>query len=299
MDRTLAEKYPWLGRTTSVKNYIEPDYYDRLLKDYIFAGKSDLSHARNFFSSLDLGKSANVLELGCGNGRATKIALAEFPCAHFDLVDLSPRMIKRAKAYFAGERARIRYIRSDSVAYLENTDEIYDVIFSLWSFSHSTHQILSSMGLRKGKQRIEKAIRKFVLGNMKKGSVFFLMHFDSLSDEQRILIRQWKRVFPIFNENKRQSPSKRYIDEILRKLADEGTIKLSIEHFKGKPIVYRSLDEALETFMNFHLESFFNRLPDAGEIIRDLERYFRRFEKRDGSIEISPGCFMYKFIKIR
>jgi SAM-dependent methyltransferase len=295
----LFEKYPWLKITTSVENYVEPNYYDRLLKDYVFKRKSDLVYLRDFLSSLRVRKTAKILELGCGNGRATKVALTEFPNAHFDLVDLSPRMLKDARERFAEKKTPIHYVRSDSVTYLENTNEIYDVIFTLWSFSHSTHQILSKMGLRDGKRRIQKAIRKFVLKNMKVGSVFFLIHFDSLSDEQKILIRQWKRVYPIFRDNRQQSPSKRYIDEVLKKLLDDGIIKFSAMHYKGKPIIYRSLDEALEIFMNFHMESFFNESSHAKEIIEDLTKYFKRFEKLNGSIEITPGCFVYKFIKIR
>lgn len=295
----LSAKYPWLKIITSIKDYVEPNYYDRLLKDYIFNKKSDLAYLKDFLSSLHIHKTAKILELGCGNGRATKVALTEFPGAQFDLVDLSPRMLKDARRRFAEKKIPIRYIRSDSTTYLENTNEIYDVIFTLWSFSHSTHQILSKMGLRDGKRRIQKTIRKFVLKNMKVGSAFFLIHFDSLSDEQKILIRQWKRVYPIFRDNRRQSPSKRYIDDVLRKLSDDGIIKLSAAHYKGKPIVYRSPNEALEIFMNFHMESFFNESPYAKEIIESLIKYFKTFEKSNGSIEIAPGCFVYKFIKIR
>lgn len=294
----LSKRYPWLKITTSVENYIKPDYYDKLLKNYVFRGISDLDYLRRSVGLLKKNEYRNILELGCGNGRASKIVLDRFPGSVFDLVDLSPRMLRGAKSRFSNRKTTIRYVRSDSIKYLENIDKVYDFVFSLWSFSHSTHQNLSKFGLRKGRVRIEKAIKKFVFENTRKGSIFFLTHFDSLSDEQKILMRQWRKVYPIFRDTRKQSPSKRYIDEILHKLERDGIIKLSIVHYRGNPIRYRSLDEALEIFMNFHMESFFNGSPLAGKIIRELSDYFNGFREKDGTVSIAPGCFVYKFIKL-
>ena len=62
----LRKRYPWLKKTTSIEEYIEPDYYDYLLRDYIFEGKSDLNHFRNFLSFFlrhNKKKVVNILDI--------------------------------------------------------------------------------------------------------------------------------------------------------------------------------------------------------------------------------------------
>src|SRR3989344_2221644 len=53
-----------------------------------------------------------VLELGPGAGTWTKLLLARFPDAYFDLLDISEEMLARAKAAL-GAKEHIRYITSD------------------------------------------------------------------------------------------------------------------------------------------------------------------------------------------
>lgn len=297
----LYVEYPWLKITTTVEDYVEPNYYDRLLKDYIFRGKTDLEHFNEFLEKVNKKKQKIVLELGCGSGRVTREFISSYSkiqCS-LDLVDLSSRMLEFCKKTLKTNYKKIRYIKSDSVAYLQKTHEIYDIIFSLWSFSHSIHQILSDRGSRAGKEYIQGVIEKMVRQNMKRDSVFFLIHFDSLSDEQRILMRQWNKVFPIFKNINKQSPSKLLLDETFKRLRDEGLIKLKTAHFTGKAIKYSSLSEALEIFLNFHMESYFNESKLLPHIIDDLRIYFQSYTRKNGKIEIRPGCFFYVIKKIK
>lgn len=69
----IIEKYPWLGRTTTLEKYIEPDYYDKILRDYIFDEKHDTGFLREF--STKISNSSDILELGSGSGRATSVVL--------------------------------------------------------------------------------------------------------------------------------------------------------------------------------------------------------------------------------
>jgi len=47
----LIKKYPWLNiHSESIEDYIPPDYYDNLLKDYVFLGKLDLDFFKSYLS---------------------------------------------------------------------------------------------------------------------------------------------------------------------------------------------------------------------------------------------------------
>lgn len=105
---------------------------------------------------------------------------------------------------------------------------------------------------------------------MRANGLFFLIHFDSLSQEQRILMRQWKRVFLAFTHLDEQSPSKQIIDKVLLDFDIRGEIILSINHLQGDAIHYNSEDEVLEIFMNFHLETYFNNSPFTESVINDI-----------------------------
>ena len=192
----------------------------------------------------------------------------------------------------------VEFIKSDSIEYLENTTEKFDFIYSLWSFSHSTHQILTKKSLEKGMIFLKKVISKVIIENMKKGSYFYLVHFDSMSDEQTILLKQWRKVFPIFRDVSKQSPSKLLMDQVCNELLSEHIIDFETQHFVGEPIEYGSINEALEVFLNFHMESYFNESDDVEEIINELSNYFENFREESGKISIKPGCFIYKIRRL-
>ena len=228
----LQKKYPWLKMNTTVEEYVEPIYYNKLLKDYTFLGKTDLQLFEEYLKTMSFRDKLNFVELGSGSGRATSIFLKSFNDKKFNLnlVDLSDRMLRFVQNNFK-EKKNVTLIKSDIIRFLEKTNEKYDLVFSLWSFSHSVHQILTQKGKDGWKEYIQKTIRKFIRENMKKGSEFFLIHFDSLSDEQKILMKQWRKVFPIFKDLQSQSPSKLLIDEIFQSLEEEGNINLDISHY--------------------------------------------------------------------
>ena len=286
-----TEKYPWLSITMPREAYLKPDYYSHILKEYIFDGKSDLEFLKECAQKVREG--AGVLELGPGNGRATETALDSIPHPEkFSLVDLSSQMLDYCKQKFAGKDF-FEYITSDAVDFLASTKEAYDFVFSLWSFSHSVHQNLQDLGMEKGSQKVRDAISKFLTTNLKPGGSFFLIHFDSLSPEQRISIKQRKRAYPIFADNEKQSPSKLLIDEVLNDLKSKGLVEFTCTHYDGKPIEFASLDEALEYYTNFHMECHFNNSPDINEIMAELSADIEKCRDTDGVIRIMPGCFMY------
>jgi len=295
----LYQEYPWLKITTTLEEYVEPEYYDRLLKEYIFHGKRDTQIFEDFLKSIPFNKDIKALELGCGTGRSTEIFIdsSKIKYSKLVLIDMSKRMLDFCRNRFRNYE-NLEFIEADSITFLEKTTEVYGVIFSLWSFSHSVHQILIKRGVTAGRKYVQKVITKMIKENMGKSSKFFLIHFDSLSEEQKILMRQWKNAFPIYTDLDAQSPSKLSIDDVLQELHKEGIIELKSSYFEGEAITYSSINEALEIFLNFHMESYFNETKQLPNIIDELIQYFRKFTDKDGKIRIKPGCFIYMVDKI-
>ncbi|NCS99859.1 hypothetical protein CO026_02595 [Candidatus Kaiserbacteria bacterium CG_4_9_14_0_2_um_filter_41_32] len=287
----LVGQYPWLAKMNTIEDYLPPEYYQHLLKPYTFGGVSDLSLLEKFLYNK---KPSKVLELGCGSGRASDITVSTIPTADYTFSDLSERMLEVARQHLPKKSS---FVVSDAVKYMENTKDMYDLVYTLWSFSHSTHQHIHRLGIEKAGEYISLAMKKFVRENIVKGGSFFLIHFDSLSQEQSILMRQWKRVFPAFANIKEQSPSKQIIDRTLLELDTKGEISLSISHLKGDAIHYKLEDEVLETFMNFHLETYLNNSPHTGSVIGDIKRQISNYRNDNGSYNITPGCYVYSFTK--
>ncbi|MBT9151061.1 MAG: Trans-aconitate 2-methyltransferase [candidate division WS2 bacterium] len=287
----LVEQYPWLAKVNTVEDYLPPEYYQHLLKPYTFDGVSDLSLLEKFLYNK---KPSKVLELGCGSGRASRTVVSIIPTADYTFSDLSERMLEAAKQHLPAESS---FVISDAIEYMENAKDQYDLVYTLWSFSHSTHQHIHRLGIKKAEDYISSVTKKFVWENIVKDGSFFLIHFDSLSQEQSILMRQWKRVFLAFANIEEQSPSKQIIDKTLLELDTKGEIVLSMNHLQGDAIHYESEDEVLETFMNFHLETYFNNLPLTKSVINDIKGQISKYRNDDGSYDIIPGCYIYSFIK--
>ncbi len=240
-----VDKYQWLTKVNTIEEYLSPDYYQHLLKPYTFGGMSDLLLLEKFLHKKN---PAKVLELGCGSGRASSIVTSAIPTAQYTFSDLSKRMLEVAKQHLPKNSS---YVASDVVAYMDSTKNIYDLVYTLWSFSHSTHQHIHRLGLEKAEKYISSIIKKFIRENITSNGLFFLIHFDSLSQEQRILMRQWKRVFLAFTHLDEQSPSKQIIDKVLLDFDIRGEIILSINHLQGDAIHYNSEDEILKDIYEF------------------------------------------------
>jgi len=285
------KKYPWLGITTTLEKYIYPDYYDKILKPYVFNGKQDLDFLKE--SATQAKAPAKILELGPGSGRATQAVLEVVKnIERLTLVDLSGRMLEKCKAKFA-DKNFITYVNSDTMDFLLSAKESYDFIFSLWSFSHSVHQNLKKLGWEKGTQKIRRAISKMLIENLEREGSFFLIHFDSLSPEQRISIKQRKKDNFVFFDASKQSPSKLLIDELFGGLEKDGAISLTSTHYVGAPLEFYSLEQALEYYLNFHMESHFNQSKLIDDMLSELSSDIEKYRDKDGVIRITPGCFMY------
>lgn len=297
--KLLFKKYSWLNYySKDVDDYINPKYYNRLLKEYTFNNLSDLEHFEKYIYSNVNKKNITALELGCGSGRVTDIFLKKITdFKQFDLVDLSQEMIEFSKKRFS-KYNNLNFFSQDSINFLKKTNKKYDFVFSLWSLSHSIHDHMSKEGVEKASASIRKILINFIKNKLAKNAVFFLIHFDSLSDEQRIVKRQEAKSSPVYIETNKQSHSKRLIDDVFKFLSKKKIIKFTCKHYIGKTIKYKSINEALETFMNFHMETYFNRSDDLGEIINEIIKDFEPY-RRGPKVYISPRCFIYTFKKVK
>lgn len=300
----LYRQYPMLQTTVGqMSDYVSPDDYGRLLKPYSFGGKTDLQMLEEFLrSKFDIqsgtrGSIQSALELGCGTGRATDVIMNTANVDDFTLLDLSPQMLDAVRAKYA-QHSGMHFEQSDTIEYLEKSNDQFDLICSMWSFSHSVHQVLDKYAYLNDTFRVQDAVRRMVNIMMKPGAHFYMMHVDSLSDEQRMLFRQWARTFPMFGDTEHQTPSKLLMDDVLHELQQNGEIAdLTIEEHRGDQIEYASMDEALDACLNFHLESFFNDRPEAEEVANDLHNALQAYEQDDGKIAIQPGSITYQFQK--
>ena len=295
MNSNLIHTYPFLKITNSVEEYIEPEYYDKLLKPYVFGGRTDLDLFSEYIASFDT-LPKNVLELCSGSGRISEVAISAFHTANFTLSDLSTRMLTHVKNKFP--QTNMKFIESDAVNFLKDTTDVYDFAYTLWGFSHSVHQHAHEIGIDNTKQLLKENFTKFIDENLTSNAKLYLVHFDSMSEEQSILMRQWKRIYDTFSDIETPSPSKLMIDEILTELDDKNKIYLTKKHLHGDPIIYKDKDEVMEIFLNFHLETFFNDSPLLAEVIEDIEHQIEQYKQPGGSYSIRPGCYIYEIIRL-
>lgn len=287
----MAKSYEWLNITWEKEDYLPAAYYKRLLKRYEIDGKEDVGIFGEYLKGISPPK--NTLELGCGTGRATDYMQKAFPNARHTILDLSKTMIATVKEKYGVNNTQ--YVCDDSLRFMSECKDVYDFVVSLWSFSHSVHQTMERL-YDDGKDfsSIKSTLRKFLTTNIEAGGQFYLIHFDSQSDEQRILLKQWSRVHPIYADYAEPSRSFKIITETLKEMTQEGLLRYSVEHFVGDPIPYEDEEEALEIFINFHLEGSLQGYPKMGEVIDEMSEYFSHHVNEDGKIAIRPAWYVIK-----
>jgi len=278
----------WFQFAAPGSEYLEPEYYKRILKPYTFGGLSDLEMLQKYVDELPT-SPRTILELGPGPGRATRILLRKWRNARYTGVDLSARMVEYCTRRFHNERSRGDWIVQDALSFLGCGDSRYDLIVSLWSISHAVHNSIARTG---SVQEARSAVERMFAQRVPPGGRVYVIHFDSTSEEQKLALRQRQRLWPFLVPG-RPSPSQQLLEEALGALSARGGWRVQSRKLVGDMIVYESLDEALESYMNFHMEGWFNHRHDRDAVLYELEADLLRRVGTDGKIRVRPGCVVF------
>jgi SAM-dependent methyltransferase len=297
--RTLRDQYPWLARTIDPDEYLPPDYYTHLLKDYRFGGIPDLDLLAAFLATHTPHPATRILELGCGNGRATARLGSWLARSPITLVDLSGSMLAATRHAHPAAHT----VQADLCDFLlAPSAGPYDVVYSLWALSHSIHRHLSHEQRSPDQAGAARAALRRLFGDvLAKRGTFFIIHFDSRSQEQAILMPHWATLDPLFADTASQSPSFLLLLSVLEDLASTGALTYTVRHHVGDPIEYSTLDEALETFCNFHLEGRLMTLPPErlAWALGELRAALAALRDPSGRVVIRPGCFVFTGARLR
>lgn len=279
---------------TRLAEYLAPSEYRRLLPRYAWRGHSDLDLFREFLTRSFPAKRSNklgALELGPGTGRATEVFLGTLPSAGLTGVDLSRRMISFLSRRFPQSSASA-WIQSDSLDYLRSGDSTFDLVYSLWSFSHAVHRRLALNGLIAGRKEVESVMRHFLENRLKPGGKFYLIHFDSCSDEQTISLRQRRRALPFLAVGK-PSPSQVIVEKALDEAAARGIVRVDKQHFSGDEIALGNVAFAREVFLKFHMEDIFGHQSRGDPVYDELTSDLIDHQMEGGLVVVKPGWFEY------
>ena len=289
--------HSWLNYRCQGADYLPPDYYVSLLKPYVFCGRPDVELFHEFLVSREIRKHPRTLEIGSGTGRATTALLNSINPGRLTLVDRSSRMLSFLKdSILAGVSAE--FCLRDAIEFCQETQDRFDLVYSLWSMSHAVHQTIFTLGVERGTREASAALRRLFEVVLRPGGAAFLLHFDSTSPEQVISLRQRSKLFTFLRPGQK-SPSQLILERLFAELSATKTFIVTRRRMLGAPIVYGCMEEALEIFMNFHMEGYFNASPIVASVISELQKDLRPFQQKDGTIRIQPGCLIYVCQKSR
>ncbi|MDB5245218.1 MAG: ubiE/COQ5 methyltransferase family protein [Parcubacteria group bacterium] len=287
--------------------YLAPKYYDRILKKYAtYDGLyEDLDLLTNFLN--DCPSDGSTLELGCGSGRATRVITAANHYRDLTVTDLSKQMLNFVQEQ---EGSKIsEYEQSDHIEFLQGTKKEFNTVISLWSLAHSIFPWYLKHG-QGAFNLIEGILTDFFVKNLKRDGAVFIIQTDGASEEQKLIKQSWFLGDGILNKDRLQSeyyhefqsPSIRILDSVFAALTASQVFDptdTKVIRILGNEIEYESLDEALEIFMNFHLEGEFNG-TEAFAIVYDfLKSEFEKIIEIKGKLSIGTGFWVYQAKKVK
>lgn len=289
------------------KDYLTPQYYNKILKKYSSGNFDDLAILKTFINKDKL--LNNILELGCGTGRATKVLCENINFKKLVLTDISQEMLDYTRELISvNKNNKIEYKRVDHIKYLLDTKEKFDLVISYWSYAHSVYPCYEKYTFQ-AESLIKSILIKFIIMNIEKNGRLLMIQTDGDSEEQRIVKNCWFIADSLKeHKNIQKEYYKEYIspanyilrgvykDLVKSKILDIKTTK--IIKIIGNSVKYKDIDDAIEIFMNFHLEGKYNNSDIEKDIISYLKQEFERIIKKKGELRITTGYFVFQAQKV-
>lgn len=106
-------------------------------------------------------------------------------------------------------------------------------------------------------------------------------------------MKQWAKKSYVYNRGNKLSLSLEAIKSSLESLKNENIINYEINHLQGDPIYYTSMEEALEIFLNFHLEGEFNNCDENNwnAAVKEVQADLQNYVLDDKRLAIRPACY--------
>jgi len=304
---TNIRRKPDWHRMKFGKEYLSPKYYNKILKKYSTNDntREDVDILADFVRSCP--GNANILELGCGSGRATQIIAKFAKYKKFVVTDLSKQMLNFVKKKQIAKISNYKNI--DHIQFLLKTKERFDIVVSLWSLAHSIFPWYKQYGVS-AFNLIESAFTKFFIKNLNKNGRVFIIQTDGAGEEQILVKKSWFLGNKLLQKNNNleteyykdfQSPAIRILNSVFNKLVNLGVLdkdQTKSVRISGNEIEYESVDEALEIFMNFHLEGNFNGTECFDVVFNFLKNEFEKIITTKNKLAIGTGFWVYKAKKI-
>jgi hypothetical protein len=252
-------------------SYGNGSYYQALLPQYVWQGQEDAAHL-DVYLSQNLKKKANrALEFGAGTGRGTNI-LKKY-CRAITAIEINKAM----SSYFTD--SNITLFNEDLNTFIKNRPlGIYDLIFSFW-------------GPYLCEQSTDLLINKINSGTR---GIFFHAHRGTI--EQKLIRRTLQKFKnpsynPETNTSINEDNFKRKLDEFEKSKQLEFTVKEVLGSAQ-----FRSIDSAMESFLNFHLGGVFEQ-GAYFEVSKFLEPLLREHQLASGEISMGAGIKIFDLVK--
>lgn len=276
--------------------YLNGDYYNHLLPNYSWSGLTDEEYLEKHLTEILPKGAESALELACGSGRGTKI-LKKFT-KRITAVDKSDGMLS---AIPQEVKDQIVLVKSDMKEYIlksidNNTISNFDFIFSFWGIFYLIHQ--EYLHIDKNNNLFE-VNQKIAYNNAKDIALKFLsslgtnanacfFHVRRDTDEQFLNRQMWARwVNPRYNPSI-PTPSELIFKEVLEELKSQRILDYSIKDVNGT-VTYNNMDNAVETFLNFHSKAYFNDKLFFDEVLNFLQKNLSHYKIKNGKIIMGAG----------
>nr|WP_219632259.1 class I SAM-dependent methyltransferase [Haloechinothrix aidingensis] len=240
----------------------------------------------------------NVVEFGCGTGRATA-RLAPY-ARHLTVSDSSPIMIDAVGERNAQARTICANTR-DVVAELlaDGRAGSFDLVGAFWSLSYPLGEYFETMtaeGIQPATdvaaaRRHASTFVRDMTRLLAPGGHLLALFFDSDTPEQQLVTRLWERIASFPEEGR--SYTRNVLLAALREAEGAGDGTLAHTRRSGTAFA-PDIDSAIAWFNVVHLKSF-PALVNDPTVQEEIRSFVRRYEHPSGEVTLPSGVHVIDF----